>query len=425
MDCKKTYNYIVLQERMKENKKWIARVIFFIVIMIVAFCLCNAYLDEIKLHWLKNVAVIASNIAMVCATVLGTKMIIKKSVRSKEIKDKETALEMVGFVNVYGEAPPILNIEKKGFGTIYHLSSMYMPLTEYERNVDKIQNAWNVDVRKVSYEVDKQHVQIKTVDSQMIYPSKIYWKDEFLSDDDFVIKLGQGDFDEVSVNLDFLPHVLLASETGGGKSMMLNLILMQSYKKKALLGVVDFKGGMDYFFWQDKCSVITSYEDCYEYLINLEHIMEERRDLLLSAKVTNIKDYNEKAKKQLPRLIVVFDEVADILGVKKKSKAEKALFLSMEEKITMLVRKGRAFGIHIILCYQRPSNEVLSGDIKANLGIRICGKADRTMSHMVLDSYEATEMIPAEAKGCFVTNMGGFFKAYYYNPLENESFKDK
>jgi len=149
--------------------------------------------------------------------------------------------------------------------------------------------------------------------------------------------------------------------------------------------------------------------ECLQALMN---IMESRKQKLVDAKVTNISDYNKISDNPLPRIIIVFDEVADVLGMK-KTKSNKEMLEAIEESISKLVRLGRAFGLHCILCYQRPSSEALSGDIKANLGIRICGcGADRIMSNMVLDNDIASEII-TNSKGCFVEKTKGFFKAYY------------
>ena len=312
--------------------------------------------------------------------------------------------------------------------TYAFLSVCLLPVEEYIRRKDALENAWNIIIRKIEYNEQKsrRHIIIKAIKSYDVYPEKIPWKDSYLSNKDFLIKLGRNDFDEeVTIDISHLPHVLLAAGTGGGKTSLLNLILKQcwlkqSHLKQNCLGIIDFKGGMDYLGWKGKVPILTTPEECLDYLNELIHILDERTELLVNARVTNIQEYNQKAQTALARIIVVFDEIADVLGVKKKTKTLE----SIQAAIDLLCRKGRALGLHCILCYQRASADVLPGDIKANLGIRICGASDKVMSAMVLDNYDAAEMIPPDKKGYFVTNRGELFLAYFYDANSNEEEHD-
>lgn len=63
----------------------------------------------------------------------------------------------------------------------------------------------------------------------------------------------------------------------------------------------------------------------------------------------------------------------------------------IEEHITSIARLGRAFGIHLILSIQKPSADIINGQIKTNLGNRICGSADKILSQMVLENSSASE----------------------------------
>lgn len=415
MGNKQFSNFRICKERLKQKYTWVfPTVAYLISVAFVTFKL-QTYLPEFDMAVLDKGIEILLYVGSVVLLSIGLWLILRNANYPLEARTKENDLWEVGVVNVYGEPPSVVKIEKKGQGFIYHLFSVYLSIDEYEKNKSKIENAWNVEIRDIAYGDDQRHIVIKAVESRISRAEKIYWEDNFLSDDDFIIKLGQGDFDEVGVDLAHLPHILLASGTGGGKTYLLNLILMQSKKKGADIGIVDFKGGMDYQMWSGDCPIITNAEECLEYLKRLNCIMDERREMLIHAKVSNIKEYNQTQESAMTRVIVVFDEVADVLGVKKKDKAVKAIFDGIEENISRLTRMGRAFGIHVILCYQRPSADALSGDIKANLGVRICGRADKIMSQMVLDNDDAAEMIKPNDEGFFVTNMGGFFKAYYYD----------
>ena len=70
----------------------------------------------------------------------------------------------------------------------------------------------------------------------------------------------------------------------------------------------------------------------------------------------------------------------------------------IESKLSMIARQGRAFGIHLILATQRPDANLIPGQIRTNLGCRICGRADSILSQIILDSTAAADEISKEAR---------------------------
>ncbi len=85
----------------------------------------------------------------------------------------------------------------------------------------------------------------------------------------------------------------------------------------------------------------------------------------------------------------------------------------IESKFSTIARLGRAFGIHLMFATQRPDADVLKGQIKNNIGYRICGRADKVLSQIILDNSDAAEKILPSDQGVFLTNTGVLFKAYY------------
>lgn len=85
----------------------------------------------------------------------------------------------------------------------------------------------------------------------------------------------------------------------------------------------------------------------------------------------------------------------------------------IEEGIARIARQGRAFGVHLILSTQRPSADVLDGQIKSNVGWRICGRADEVLSKIILDKPDAAHKIPPTSQGRFLMGDGTVFQAYY------------
>lgn len=219
---------------------------------------------------------------------------------------------------------------------------------------------------------------------------------------------------KVEVVIATTPHLLIGGGSGSGKSKLLKLILMESIKKGAKVILADFKGGVDYpLVWHQYCNIITAQSELDDQLSQILDEMERRRSLLVESQTSNIGEYNTKSDIVLPRLIIACDEIAEVLDKTGLTKEEKELVSRTESKLSTIARQGRAFGIHLVLSTQRPDADVLKGQIKNNIGYRICGRADKVLSQIILDSPEGAEKISPNDQGMFCTNTGVLFKAYY------------
>ena len=144
-------------------------------------------------------------------------------------------------------------------------------------------------------------------------------------------------------------------------------------------------------------------ETLLELLATLVNELERRKKLFAEQGYPNIAAYNKGTGEHLKRLIFGCDEVAEVL-----------------DKTGM--DKGRAFGIHLILATQRPDAQLIPGQIRNNLDCRICGRAERVLSELVLDSPAAAEQIPKDARGRFLLHDGTVFQAYWFNERNVERF---
>ena len=115
----------------------------------------------------------------------------------------------------------------------------------------------------------------------------------------------------------------------------------------------------------------------------------------------------------MKRLIFACDEVAEVLDKTGMDKAQSARISQIESRLATIARLGRAFGIHLILATQRPDAQLIPGQIRNNLDCRICGRAERVLSELVLDSAAAAEQIPKDARGRFLLYDGTVFQAYW------------
>lgn len=83
--------------------------------------------------------------------------------------------------------------------------------------------------------------------------------------------------------------------------------------------------------------------------------------------------------------------------------------------LSTILRLGRAMGIHAVLSTQRPSRDVIPGVVVNNSDIRICGRADDVLSQIILDKTDASDLIPKDAQGRFLTNNDVLFQAYWFD----------
>jgi S-DNA-T family DNA segregation ATPase FtsK/SpoIIIE len=207
-----------------------------------------------------------------------------------------------------------------------------------------------------------------------------------------------------TLDLAALPHLLIAGTTGSGKSVCLNIIICSIlYRAKPdevkfliidpkkvemtlyralegyhLLGTEDFDE-----------SIVTTTDNAILALRALEKEMDRRYDVLADAVVRNIGEYNKKmeknAKPNLPYLVLVIDELADLMMLSAKD---------VETPIARLAQLSRSVGIHLIIATQRPSVDVITGVIKANFPARIAFQvATKIDSRTILDTMGAEKLI--------------------------------
>ena len=190
-----------------------------------------------------------------------------------------------------------------------------------------------------------------------------------------------------------LPHLLIAGTTGSGKSVGINaMILSLLYRNSPddlKLMMIDPKM-LEFSIYNDiphlLTPVITDPKQAIAGLNQMVKEMERRYKLMSSARVKNIVNYNEKnPNSKMPYIVVIIDELADLMMSGGKD---------VEWSIARLAQMARASGIHLIVATQRPSVDVVTGLIKANLPSRISFKVGQKIdSKVVLDQYGAETLL--------------------------------
>jgi len=194
-------------------------------------------------------------------------------------------------------------------------------------------------------------------------------------------------------SLDKMPHLLVAGQTGSGKSVMINALLTSLLYRNSpadlKLILVDPKQ-VEMAPYQDiphlLTPVITEPEKCISALKWAVAEMERRYRTLAEAKKRNIGEYNELKKEEgMPYIVIVIDELADLMMMAARD---------VEALIVRIAQKARAVGIHLVLATQRPSVDVITGLIKANIPARIAFTvASQVDSRTIIDGVGAEKLL--------------------------------
>lgn len=340
-------------------------------------------------------------------------------------KSMSDSLWKVGLCNHAGESPLLLSKQKDKDNSrmiILEFESNGISRIEWEDKQAKIEAALNLHVVKIEEGRDKRHILVHTISARSSLPQKLIWKDSYLNKDSFVLVLGETLIGQETVNLAKVPHVLLGGSTGSGKSILLKLLIMQCIKKDSVVYIADFKGGVDFpAVWHEMCNIVTDEKDLLKILNAFVDELEQRKEEFRKYGVANIDEYNRGLGLDLPRVILACDEVAEVLDKTGLSKENKETVSKIEAKLSIIARQGRAFGIHLILATQRPDATILSGQIRNNIDYRVCGRADNVLSQIILDNTGASEQIPKDAQGRFLTNNGTVFQGYLFD--EQKAFE--
>jgi S-DNA-T family DNA segregation ATPase FtsK/SpoIIIE len=193
-----------------------------------------------------------------------------------------------------------------------------------------------------------------------------------------------------------MPHLLIAGTTGSGKSGCINTILtsilLRSTPDEVRLILVDPKR-IELNYYESiphlLTPVVSSPKEASAVLLNVVGEMERRYEHLNQLRARNLPEANRTLRKrgeqELPYLLVVIDELADLMMVSPQE---------VEDAVIRLAQKSRAVGIHLVLATQRPSVDVITGMIKANVPSRIAfAVSSQTDSRVILDSNGAESLL--------------------------------
>ena len=250
-------------------------------------------------------------------------------------------------------------------------------------------------------------VEVPNSSSSIVYLKDVLANSEFTKGPKLNLALGKDIAGQSLIaDLSEMPHLLIAGTTGAGKTVCLNSLIMSilfnATPEEVKFLLVDPKmvelslySGLPHAL----CPAVTDPKKVSAALNWVVSEMENRYTILAKEGTRNIQAHNAKGGSQLPYIVVIVDELADLMQVAAKQ---------IESAITRLAQLSRAVGIHLILATQRPSVDVITGVIKANFPARVSFKvASKVDSRTVLDMNGADKLLgkgdmlfmkPGEAK---------------------------
>lgn len=243
-------------------------------------------------------------------------------------------------------------------------------------------------------------VEVPNVKKDMVHFGNIVDDPQFLdSDKPLQVALGMDiDGSHVYVNIESMPHGLIAGATNSGKSVCVNTILVSLLLKNSpddlRLILIDPKM-VEFAPYNDLphliTPVITDSKVASQALNWAVEEMERRFMIFASSRARNLQSYNENIAQgiiegdKMSRIVIIIDELADLIMAASKE---------VEDSIQRLTQKARAAGIHLIVATQRPTTDVIKGTIKSNIPVRIAFKvASFVDSTTILDGAGAEALL--------------------------------
>lgn len=219
------------------------------------------------------------------------------------------------------------------------------------------------------------------------------WAEQEKDNDRLAVWLGEDVLGEpFTFNLVDTPHLLIAGTTGSGKSISLHAILLSllwtQSSENLQLALCDPKQvelahyeKIPHLYGKGVVHLITDVMDILEQLVGE---MERRNQMLRDAGVSNLTEALQQRKLQLPRIVVVIEELADLMMQSRE----------LETPLVRLAQKARSTGIHLILATQRPDSVTFSGLLRTNIPSRIALRVQKnTESRIILDESGAEQLL--------------------------------
>lgn len=304
-----------------------------------------------------------------------------------------------GSVGQISDGPLVTDVEYK-----LPEGTPFSRIQKFERDIGRELGITGVRISEIPNSVYIQ-IEVPQAEPQSVAFGPILYSAEFLKAN-YALPICLGvDMrgNPIMKDLSKMPHLLVAGTTGSGKSVGLNSFIVSLIHKKTpqeLQFVLIDPKRIEFSVYNNQKymlrPVITDMNIASICLSQLVGEMNNRYTLFEQQTVRNIAEYNAKANVKLPYIVCVIDEFADLIMFDK----------SVEQQVQMLAQKSRAAGIHLIIATQRPSVDVITGSLKANLPTRLSYKVASPADSITILNTTGAETLIGRGDSLFLEENG-------------------
>jgi|WetSurMetagenome_2_1015567.scaffolds.fasta_scaffold01672_8 DNA segregation ATPase FtsK/SpoIIIE-like protein len=289
-----------------------------------------------------------------------------------------------------------------------HYKNSQFILFRAVRFIRKHKNKKNVIIQEHKKEIERLNrvIQSKQKWGNAYKGGIIEWQDNYLKGHGiFNVGVDVTNGNEYIIDFNKNANILVGGAPGEGKTKFIQMIGYQALLHGSKIHIGEFKGGADFQRFFNKCNVVLTHKDLISLLKELDNERKRRVSLFLNVGAENLAEYNQITNKNMKREYLIIDELGEameIVGTEIPQKTKKEMESTIEDYIKSLARLGRAFGINLIFGTQRPDVKVIEGQTRDQFMKRVCFRAVRNTSNIVLDSPIAST-IPEDNKGrCYI-----------------------
>ena len=306
-----------------------------------------------------------------------------------------------------------------------------IPLQRFKDKKIELEAHFNMNIVKM-FEEENDKTRLNIIYSMRDLPTSLILENpENYIDCDIPIGTGYGS--QIKINLKDMGHMLVAGQTGGGKSNFLKTVtsVLCLNNPEAEVHFLDFKEGVEMMALKNKLGSTQKNFNTYDgsdksiaYLATLSEVLTSRLQKIKDSKAIHFDDYLKNAgsemidyaetdiveadgtnrSESLKRLFIIIDEVAQVYV--KDNSSTKALKTAAREAINKIARQGRAAGVHLIVATQKPDSQSFDQTVKANMPAILCfPMPSQVASVSVLGTKRAFDLNP-EAKGRAIYKFG-------------------
>lgn len=325
--------------------------------------------------------------------------------RKDKLKILTNAFKNAGLESKIGRLPQLISDFPIDLMTRkMRLTNAGFPLTNFQLQSKYIESELGIFIDEIKEDREKRTVDL--IYSHYPMATEILYSQE-KAKRSFEFLVGQTRANTITTSFKDTPHLLVAGQTGGGKSTFLRQLIVHTHlqKKGCQFLLIDLKGGLEFSMFENRklFNVVPNVLAAVTQLQKINSLIDERMTFLKDNACKDIDTYFKKVNKSkekidLTRQIIVVDEAAEMFlaGHHAKSKDVQAARGIMSR----IARQGRALGIHLVVATQRPDSKSLDPQVKANLTGVICFQMMNDASSIaVLGNGRATDLpkVPGRA----------------------------